>query len=425
MKEIIVIIYTTLYKKGGEQFKLVAQTMAAEKEAEGKYVQCNRVDSKSELISLFNRFQKEDIHIKELHFVGHSGMYGPMFGSVSYPEQFSPHELKMLNIPFAKEALATFHSCRSARWFAPYFSQVQQIKTLGYHWYTTFSSKKDTFSHPRLLNKSGKMYLFGSPGRKSHGLLTTIKKRLGYVKPEQLKEFVPRYEDIDTSYDNVAELYANTFNDIKVRRDEYSWIVEHFPKKKKVDMLDIGCGNGALLNELATKLNKGIGIDASENLLNHARDINRTNPNLIFKKTSKPDLPFEDNSFDVVVSLLSLRYLDWDPIFKEINRVLKKDGKLIIIDMVTAPLNLKEIPSFLKGKISHYLDRKRFPEFYQNLQKLVKHKDWVKMLHYNPIRSQHEMVNYLKSRYPKGNIKVINIGLHSRIIAFEASKNSN
>ena len=98
-----------------------------------------------------------------------------------------------------------------------------------------------------------------------------------------------------------------------------------------------------------------------------------------------------------------------------------KNGKLIIIDMVTAPLQLKEIPSFAKSKLNHYLDRRRHPVFYNNLQKLVSHKDWANMLHYNPIRSQHEMVNYLISRYPSGTINVINVGLHSRVVAFEVT----
>ncbi len=421
MKSLTLIIYTTLYKKGGKQFKVVAETMASEKKEAGCVVACERVDFKAELITLFAKINEEKRLIKEFHFIGHSGMYGPMFGTVSYPEQFSPHELKELKIPFATEAQAAFHSCRSARWFAPYFAQVQQVTTMGYHWYTTISSTKSKFSHAGFSNNSEKLYLFGCPGRKSHGLFTTLKKRLGFVRVEQLKVFNPSTENVDASYNKVANLYAQTFSDIKVRRDEFSWIIKHLPTKQDIHLLDIGCGNGALLKELAAKLAKGVGVDVSENLLAHAKKLSTTYPNLSFIKVTEPVLPFESNSFDVVVSLLALRYLDWDPIFKEINRVLRKDGKLIIIDMVTAPLSIWELPIFFRGKLNHYLDRKRFPAFYKNLQKLVTNIDWAKMLNYNPIRSQHEMVNYLKSRYPNGTIKVINIGLHSRVIAFEAT----
>ncbi len=418
---ILLIIYTTLYKKGGSQFKLVAETLAAEKQGLTTSVNMEEVNSKEELVSVFSAVTLKNKQISELHFIGHSGMYGPMFGTEEYPEQFSPYELKNLKIPFAKGAKAVFHACRTARWFAPYFAQVQKVETFGYHWYTTFSAKKNRFSHPALSKKDRNLYVFGSPGLKSHGVLTSLKKRLGFVKPEPLKKFSPTTEEADTSYDKVAELYANTFKDIKVRKDEFNWILSHFPTSEDINMLDIGCGNGALLKEFAPKIAKGIGVDASVNLLTHANNLNKGNEHIQFKKIDSPNLPFADNSFDVITSLLSFRYLDWDLMIEEINRVLKPNGTLIIIDMVTAPLQLKELPSFAKSKLNHYLDRKRHPVFYHNLQKLVSHKDWAKMLHYNPIRSQHEMQNFLKSRYPNGELKVINVGLHSRVLAFEVT----
>jgi len=420
---IILIIYTSLYKQGGAQFKQVAETLATEKQDASNSVEIVEVNSKEEIRALFSQLSKLGKQIKELHFIGHSGMYGPMFGTEAYPEQFSPYELKGLKIPFAKNGNATFHACRTARWFAPYFAQVQKADTFGYHWYTTFSAKKNRFSHPSFSKKTGNQYVFGSPGLKSHGLLTSLKKRLGFVNPENLKKFSPTNEEADTSYDKVAELYANTFQNIKVRKDEFRWILTHFPKSNNVSMLDIGCGNGALLKEFAPKIAKGVGVDASANLLKHASSLNKGNAHIEFKKIDSPNLPFTDHSFDVITSLLSFRYLDWDLITEEINRVLKPNGKLIIVDMVTTPLRLSEIPLFIKGKINHYLDRKRHPVFYSNLQKLVTHKDWAQMLHYNPIRSQHEMISYLKSRYPNGTIKVINVGLHSRVVAFESNIN--
>ncbi len=418
-KPILLIIYTTLYKKGGAQFKQVAETLATEKQHDSKYVEIVEVNSKEEVKSLFYQLTKGNTLIQELHFIGHSGMYGPMFGTENYPEQFSKYELKMLKIPFTKGAKASFHACRTARWFAPYFAQVQQVDTYGYHWYTTFSANKNKFSHPSFSKKIKLIYVFGSPGLASHGILTSIKKRLGFIKPEQFKKFAPSPTETDSSYEKVAQLYANTFKDIKVRKDEFKWIQTHFPKSGDISMLDIGCGNGALLKEFAPKIAKGVGVDSSANLLSHAKSLNQNNIHVEFTKINSPKLPFTDNSFDVITSLLSFRYLDWDLMIEEINRVLKPNGKLIIVDMVTAPLRLKEWPLFVSGKINHYLDRKRHSTFYRNLQKLVSHKDWAKMLHYNPIRSQHEMQNFLKSRYPNGTIKIINVGLHSRVLAFD------
>mgnify|MGYP002713052969 CR=1 FL=1 len=421
MKKLAVIFFTTRYKKGGDKFKVVAETISREKEIEGFETICQAIDSKQELIDLFSQIHSSKSVINELHFVGHSGMYGPMFGSKSYPQQFSPYELRRLNIPFSEEAIAKFHACRSSRWFAPYFSKVQNVRTYGYHWYTSFSKNKNRFKFSFFSKDRPDLYLIGCPGMKSHGILASAKKYLGIMKAEEWKEFIPTDEPVDRSYDEVANLYSIVFDDIKVRQDEYKWIMEHLPNTNNVSVLDIGCGNGALLKELNSRIHKGVGVDVSKNLIENAQNKHVMFSNLSFVKIDGPSLPFEDNSFDVVISLLSFRYLDWDPIIEEIQRVLGKQGKLIIIDMVTAPIKLWEVPQFIHNKVRLYLGRIKNPLFHKNLKKLVAHKDWQRMLNYNPIRSKHEMVWFLKSRFPNSTMRTINIGLHSRVIAFEAT----
>ena len=55
------------------------------------------------------------------------------------PEQFSPHEWRTLDLPFAPDGEAFFHACRSARWFAPFFARTFNVPASGFHWYTTVS----------------------------------------------------------------------------------------------------------------------------------------------------------------------------------------------------------------------------------------------------------------------------------------------
>lgn len=418
MKNLIIILYTTQYRKGGQQFQKVAETLAADKQQAANEVWCRAIESKEEVKVVFREVETAGRKLSEFHFVGHSGMYGPMYGTVDYPEQFSPYELANLQIPFTNEAVAYFHCCRSARWFAPYFARVQQVKTGGYHWYTAFSSRRDRFKLP--LKRAEKLYCIGCPGKQSHGMFASFKKYAGLMPAESMKFFAPETDQIDDTYNAVAGLYASTFQDIKVRRDEFQYLMDHLPSDKNVRLLDIGCGNGALLKELSIRIETGIGVDVSENLLQEARTAHRALGNLSFEKINGPSLPFEEDTFDVVTSLLSFRYLDWDPIMLEIERVLKREGKLIIIDMVTAPVQWKEWPAFFKGKFSHYRDRSRHPEFHQNLTRLVNHPDWKHMLKYNPIRSQHEMKWYLESRFPGRKVEVINVGMHSRILAFDS-----
>ncbi|MEJ0033597.1 MAG: YARHG domain-containing protein [Bacteroidota bacterium] len=265
------IIFTTQYKEGGERFKLVAQTLAKEKIANGLEVILEPTETKADVKAVFNKLADENKFIDEFHFVGHSGMYGPMFGTIKYPEQFSPHEVKILRIPFAEKAEAYFHCCRSARWFAPYFSRVQHVTTYGYHWYTAFSRAPDRYRMVLSHEKLPELYCFGCPGKKSHGLFASLKKYTGTMKAERFRKFEDQRGPVDTSYNPVAELYDETFKDIRVRRDELDWINKHLPDLAGKSVVDIGCGNGALLRELSPRIHAGVGVDVSSQLIGLAQ----------------------------------------------------------------------------------------------------------------------------------------------------------
>ena len=415
----ILIVYTTHYRKGSDMFARIAQTLQEEKmENQSQNIQCLGIHGKKQLISLFNEIRINQQKISEYHFVGHAGMYGPMYGTVNYPEQISPFEWKTLDIPFEENAKAYFHCCRSARWFAPFFAEVFQVETYGYHWYTTFSANK--LRYKRVKSNTKLVYAAGCPGRKSHGLLASLKKYSGLMELEKLKLFKPSKNTSDKTYDKVAKLYNAVFQDIKVRKDEWKWLVNHLPKEKNTHVVDLGCGNGALLKELAPSIEKGIGLDISGQILEHAINNHVLNKHISFKQITGPMLPVENNSVDLVISLLSFRYLDWDPVMSEIKRILKPGGKLLIIDMVTVPPKWYEIPAFVKSKFNQYVQRYTHREFYQHLSKLVNHPDWKKMLQYNPIRAEHEMKWYLESRFPGRKVDKINVGWNSCILAFDS-----
>ena len=419
------IIYTTKYRDGGERFQLVARTLAKEKKSSGLEVILEPTENKAEVKAVFNRLADDNILIDELHFVGHSGMYGPMFGTIQYPEQFSPHEVRILRIPFAAGAEAYFHCCRSARWFAPYFSRVQHVTTYGYHWYTAFSKNRDRYSMVLSHGTTDDLFCFGCPGKKSHGLLASLKKYTGTMKAETFRRFEDKADAVDTSYNPVADLYNETFTDIRVRRDELRWINQCIPSTDNKVILDIGCGNGALMRELSPRITAGIGIDASARLIDLATKWGSPGNNISYHVVDGPAIPLQDHSVDVVISMLSFRYLDWDPIMKEIERVLKRDGKLIVVDMVTAPVKWKEIPQFLRDKIREYANRLSNPKWHATLRKLVTHPSWAEMLKFNPIRAEHEMKWYLESRFPGRKVKVINTGYNSRILAFDSLNMEN
>ncbi|HEY2848118.1 MAG TPA: hypothetical protein VGI80_09895, partial [Pyrinomonadaceae bacterium] len=226
---VILITYTTKYRLGGEQFPVVAETLVEEKRAWfDAAVMVRAVESKHDVLKAIAEVKDAGKRIAEFIFEGHSGMYGPMYGTVAFPEQFSPYEWEQMEIPFAENARAYFYCCRSARWFAPFFARTFGVETYGFFWYTTFSRNKERYVSVGTGTRAP-LYTIGCKGRKSHGVLGSAQKRLGLMPAEKMKRFEPRLPDGDTSYDHVAELYDAVFEDIRVRGDEWQWLNEHLP----------------------------------------------------------------------------------------------------------------------------------------------------------------------------------------------------
>jgi len=417
--EAIWIGYTTLYREGGAKFERAALTLAADQRREhpNVVVRCEKVESKTEFLAAIRRLTDDGLLLRELHLIAHAGMYGPMFGSVAWPEQFSPHEWRTMKLPLGPGAEAFFHACRSARWFAPFFARTFGVPTYGYHWYTTVSSAKDRFRWDGLVGPEAPLYIFGMPGKKSHGVPGTVRKYLGLALPEQLRRFEPAPPEGDPSYDAVAAQYDRVFADIRVRSDEWRWLDARIPAGARV--LDVGCGNGALLKLLAPCITSGVGVDASRGMIDRARVRAASEANLRFEVIDGPTLPVPDASIDVVVSLLSFRYLDWDPIMREFARVLAPGGHLLVVDMVAAPLGLRDIPGLLRDKARTLVQQLRHREYHGELARMVSDPKWQDMLRYNPIRAIHELRWYFNSRFPGGTVETLNTGWHARVLAFD------
>jgi ubiquinone/menaquinone biosynthesis C-methylase UbiE len=100
-------------------------------------------------------------------------------------------------------------------------------------------------------------------------------------------------------------------------------------------ILDVACGTGELERLLAPENphQQIVGVDLSEQMLIQARQKLRAFPQVQFQQATVRSLPFPDRSFDVVISANSFHYFD-DPLasLQEMQRVLKPDGKLVLLD---------------------------------------------------------------------------------------------
>lgn len=99
--------------------------------------------------------------------------------------------------------------------------------------------------------------------------------------------------------------------------------------------LDVGCGEGRLTRHLASLGHRIVGIDASPTLIAAARDLA---PEMDLRVASAAALPFDDASFDQVVSFMCLHDVDdLDGAVREIARVLMPGGTVCIA--VVHPIN--------------------------------------------------------------------------------------
>jgi ubiquinone/menaquinone biosynthesis C-methylase UbiE len=95
-------------------------------------------------------------------------------------------------------------------------------------------------------------------------------------------------------------------------------------------LLDIGCGT----NKLVKKHGEGIGVDIYQ----------WGEVDLVVENTAK--LPFKDSSFDTITIIAALNHIpNRDDVLKEANRLLEKDG-IIIITMI--PPRISRIWHFLR-----------------------------------------------------------------------------
>lgn len=134
------------------------------------------------------------------------------------------------------------------------------------------------------------------------------------------------WKDIAVTYNNLVGEQGH------IRHEQITnpVVFEFLGELQGKEILDAGCGNGYLSRRMAISAKKVTGIDLTEELIEIAR--NRDNPtNIEFINGDLGELPFTDESFDVILSNLVLMDVEeMELAVKEMSRVLKKEGVLVI-----------------------------------------------------------------------------------------------
>ena len=101
-------------------------------------------------------------------------------------------------------------------------------------------------------------------------------------------------------------------------------IVKEF-NKKKLKILDVGCGTGSVMESFSKEYDV-IGVDSMEQAVRYT-----SKRGIKVRKGNAKNLPFKKNSFDVVLCLDILEHIKNDgKVVEEVYKVLKEGGKFII-----------------------------------------------------------------------------------------------
>ena len=101
------------------------------------------------------------------------------------------------------------------------------------------------------------------------------------------------------------------------------------------NFLDVGCGTGWAVREASKIIGNGkaCGIDISPKMIEKAKIQSEGFKNVDFKIASSESIPFPDETFDAVICTCSFHhYENPNRVLKEFKRIIKREGKIVIID---------------------------------------------------------------------------------------------
>jgi ubiquinone/menaquinone biosynthesis C-methylase UbiE len=113
-----------------------------------------------------------------------------------------------------------------------------------------------------------------------------------------------------------------------INRIEFKKILEYSELSDKF-VLEVGCGNGRVTEWIQKIPRKLIAIDPDKKGIESARQNIR---NLDFKIMSGENLDFDDEIFDIVLFTFSLHHQKSAKALDEAYRVLKKNGRAVIVE---------------------------------------------------------------------------------------------
>lgn len=143
---------------------------------------------------------------------------------------------------------------------------------------------------------------------------------------------------VEEMFDRISHRYdfLNHFLSLGIDRRWRKRAISQLREQQPKRILDVATGTGDLaIAALALKPDEVLGIDISEKMLEVGRKkLNKMGiQNIVLSKEDSAELSFSDQSFDAVTVAFGVRnFEDLEAGLREMNRVLKLGGRLVILE---------------------------------------------------------------------------------------------
>lgn len=150
------------------------------------------------------------------------------------------------------------------------------------------------------------------------------------------------YNEVKKSFGTQAEKFAS----YHMSKAEYTdYLIRSIQAKGNEHALEVAAGTCICGRAVAPYVKDITCLDLTEAMLEQGKKLAKQEgiQNISFVSGNAECLPFEDETFDLVITRLSLHhFVEPEKPFREMQRVLKKGGKLVIWDMVATTEELRE-----------------------------------------------------------------------------------
>jgi len=152
------------------------------------------------------------------------------------------------------------------------------------------------------------------------------------------------HEDtVKQSFKKQAEKFA-TYHMSKAEYTDY--LIERIGAKGEEHALEVAAGTCICGRALAPFVKDITCLDLTEEMLAQGKKLAEESriENIYFQTGNAEDLPYEAETFDLVITRLSFHHFtNPEKPFQEMQRVLKKGGKMVVWDMEATEESLREI----------------------------------------------------------------------------------